>query len=163
MRSSVVVVVGVVLALWMAAGRWLFGIGGSLTWWYLPTIGLVFIWLQVWQARRLRVTASRGRRTSRSTIVTLILAWVCAIGFGLTVPDRVGDDLVSILSLAGGSAFSAEMSLALCNPFGILAFTLAIASLAFAYADARDPKPEEDEHLDEHPDGGTAMMAHPLA
>lgn len=163
MRSPVVVVVGVVLALWMAVGRWAYGIGGSLTWWYLPTIGLVFIWLQVWQARRLRVTASRGRRTSRSTIVTLILAWICAIGFGLTAPDRVGDELVSILSLAAGSDFSAEMSLALCNPLGILTFTLAIASLAFTYSDARDPKPEEDEHLDEHPDAGTGMVAHPLA
>lgn len=162
MRSPVVVIVGVVLALWMAVGRWPFGIGGSLTWWYLPTIGLVFIWLQMWQARRLRVTASRGRRTSRSTIVSLILAWLCAIGFGLTVPDRVGDDLVSILSLAAGSSLSVEMSLALCNPLGILAFALAIASLAFTYADARDPKPEEDEYLDERPGSG-GMVAHPLA
>ena len=149
MRSPIVVVIGGVLALWMAAGRWLFGIGGDLTWWYLPTIGLVFMGLQVWQARRLGVTASRGRRTSRSTIVSLILAWLCAVGFGLTVPDRVGDDLVSILSLATGSDFSVEMSIALCNPLGILAFALAIASLAFTYADAREPKPEEDDLIAE--------------
>ncbi|SDQ17290.1 hypothetical protein [Leucobacter chromiiresistens] len=145
MRSPIVVVVGVVLALWMSVGRWPFGIGGSLTWWYVPTIGFVFAGLQLWLAHRLRVTAARGRRTSRSTIVSLILAWLSAVGFGLTVPDRVGDDLVSVLSLASGSDFSVEMSLALCNPLGILAFALAIAALAFAYADARDPKPEEDE------------------
>ena len=162
MRSRVVAIVGVVLALWMAVGRWPFGIGGSLTWWYLPTIGLVFAWLQIWQSRRLAVTTARGRRAGRSTIVTLILAWLCAIGFGLTVPDRVGDDLVSILSLAAGSSFSSEMSLALCNPLGILAFAFAIASLCFTYADARDPKPEEDEYLDEHPEAG-GMAPHPLA
>lgn len=156
--SRIVAIVGVVLALWMSVGRWPFGIGGSLTWWYLPTIGLLFAWLQIWLARRLRVTRDRGRRTSRSTIVTLILAWLCAIAFGLTVPDFTADGLVSILGLVSGSAFSVEMSIALCNPFGIVAFALAIASLGFAYADARDPKPEEDEHP-----GETEMAPHPLA
>ncbi|MFV0432707.1 MAG: hypothetical protein ACK5LO_01805 [Leucobacter sp.] len=158
MNSRLVTIVGVVLALWMSVGRWAFGIGGSLTWWYLPTIGLVYAALQIWLARRLRATRDRNRRTSRSTIVSLILSWVCAVGFGLTVPDLVDGGLVSILSLASGSAFSAEMSIALCNPLGILAFTLAIAALGFAFADARDPKPEEDE-----PDGPTEMAPHPLA
>ncbi|WP_336660407.1 hypothetical protein [Leucobacter sp. USHLN153] len=161
MGSRVVAIIGVVLALWMAVGRWPFGIGGSLTWWYVPTIGLLFAVLHLWLARRLRVTARKGRRTSRSTIVSLILAWLCAIGFGLTVPDRVGDDLISILSLAAGSSFSAEMSLALCNPFGILAFALLIAAIAFSFADARDPKPEEDEYLDDA--GPSAPLPHPLA
>lgn len=156
--SRIVAIVGVVLALWMAAGRWLFGIGGSLTWWYVPTIGVVFVGLQLWLARRLRVTRDRGRRTSRSTVVTLALAWLSALGFGLTVPDLTPDGLVSILSLASGSAFSAEMSIALCNPLGILAFACAIAALGFAYADARDPKPEEDEYADE-----AGMAPHPLA
>ncbi|EYT55477.1 hypothetical protein H490_0105330 [Leucobacter sp. UCD-THU] len=155
--NRVFAVVGVVLALWMCVGRWLFGIGGPLTWWYLPTIGLVFIALQLWMARRVRITRDRGRRTSRSTVVSLALSWACAIGFGLTVPDLVDDRLVSVLSLAAGSAFSGEMSIALCNPLGILAFALLIASIVFAYADARDPKPEEDEHPGE---GG--MVPHPL-
>lgn len=155
--NRVFAVVGAVLALWMCAGRWLFGIGGPLTWWYVPTIGLVFIALQLWMARRVRITRDRGRRTSRSTVVSLALSWACAIGFGLTVPDLVDDRLVSVLSLAAGSAFSGEMSIALCNPLGILAFALLIASIVFAYADARDPKPEEDEHPGE---GG--MVPHPL-
>lgn len=155
--SRVVAVVGGVLALWMAAGRWMFGIGGSLTWWYLPTIGLLFIALNLWLSRRLSITRHHGRRTSRSTIVSLALSWACAIGFGLTVPDLSGGDLVSVLSLAAGSSFSSEMSIALCNPLGILAFALLVASVAFAYGDARDPKPEEDEEPGE---GG--MVPHPL-
>ncbi|WP_427870419.1 hypothetical protein [Leucobacter luti] len=158
MNGRIVAIIGVVLALWMSVGRWAFGIGGSLTWWYLPTIGLGFAALQVWLGSRLRITRARGKRTGRSTVVSLILSWVCALGFGLTVPDRVGDSLVSILSLWSGSAFSAEMSIALCNPLGIIAFALAVAAVAFAYHDARDPKPEEDEDLDE----GT-MVPHPLA
>ncbi|WP_337249151.1 hypothetical protein [Leucobacter chromiireducens] len=156
MNSRVVGVVGVVLALWMALGRWPFGIGGSLSWWYVPTIGLIFAGLQLWLARRIAITRERGKRTGRSTIVTLILTWVCAIGFGFTVPDLANGELESILSLASGSAFSAEMSIALCNPLGIIAFVLATASIMFAYSDARDPKPEEDEGLE-----GT-MVPHPL-
>lgn len=162
-QSRGIAIVGVMLALWMAVGRWPFGIGGSLTWWYLPTIGLVFAWLQIWLARRIQLTASRGRRTSRSTIVSLVLAWISAVGFGLTVPDRVGDELISILSLAAGSSFSSEMSLALCNPLGILAFALAIAAVGFSYADARDPKPEEDEFGDEAGGEHGGMAPHPLA
>jgi len=157
--SRIVAIVGVVLALWMTLGRWPFGIGGSLTWWYLP-IGIVFAALQLWIAVRIARTRSRGRRTGRATVVALILGWVCAIGFGFTVPDRTGAGLESILSLAAGSAFSSEMSIALCNPFGILAFALSVASLAFAFADARDPKPEEDEW--DEPDAGGAVP-HPLA
>ncbi|MCW2288924.1 hypothetical protein EDF60_0143 [Leucobacter luti] len=157
MNSRVVGIVGVALALWMALGRWPFGIGGSLSWWYVPTIGLIFAALQLWLAHRIAVTHGRGKRTGRSTVVALILAWVCALGFGLTVPDLAGGELASILSLISGSAFSAEMSIALCNPLGIIAFALAIAAIAFAYADARDPKPEEDEELDEVP-----MAPHPL-
>lgn len=145
-----------VLALWMALGRWPFGIGGSLSWWYVPSIGLIFAALQLWLARRMTVTRERGKRTGRSTIVALILAWVCALGFGLTVPDLANGKLESILSLASGSAFSTEMSIALCNPLGIIAFALAITALAFSYADSRDPKPEVDEELE-----GT-MVAHPL-
>lgn len=163
MNSRIVAIVGAVLALWMAAGRWAFGIGGELTWWYLPTIGLVFAALQLWLARRLRITRGRGRRTSRSTIVTLVLAWACAIGFGFTVPDAHGGELVSILSLAAGAGFPAEMSFALCNPLGIVAFALAIASLVFAHADARDPRPEEDEDEEYDKPGEGGMAPHPLA
>ncbi|QIM17253.1 hypothetical protein G7067_01210 [Leucobacter insecticola] len=142
----------------MTASHWLFGIGGPLTWWYVPTIGVTFAAVHIWLARRIGITHKRERRTGRSTIVTLSLSWASAIGFGLTVPNSVNGDLVSILSLASGTSFSAEMSIALCNPLGIVAFTLAGASLVFAYADARDPKPEEDEDFDETP-----LVPHPLA
>ena len=158
MNSRIVAIIGPVLALWMAAGHWLFGIGGPLTWWYLPTIGVGFAALLLWLPRRLHITRDRGKRTSRSTIVSLILSWACALGFGLTVPNSVGGELVSILSLASGSSFSAEMSIALCNPLGIIAFALAVVSIAFAFADTRDPKPEEDEDF-----GETQMAPHPLA
>lgn len=171
MNGRVVGVIGVVLALWMALGRWAFGIGGSLTLWYLPTIALTYSALQLWLGHRLRVTRDRGRRIGRATVVSLVLSWACALGFGLTVPDLASGGLASIMGLWTGSALSTEMSIALCNPLGIIAFATAIAALAFSYADARDPRPEEDEYGDEpgtghsraDETGGTGMAPHPLA
>lgn len=157
MRNRWIGLVGLLLALWMGAGRWLFGIGGELSWWYVPLITVGYALLQLWLVRRLRITRERGRRTSRSTIVSLVLSWLCALGFGFTVPDIVGGELVSILSHLGGAEWL-EMSIGICNPLGIIAFACAVAAVAFAAADARDPRPEEDE--DE--DGEPRMLRHPL-
>ncbi|MBP1326873.1 hypothetical protein JOF28_002105 [Leucobacter exalbidus] len=151
-------IMGVLMAAWMTLGRWAFGLGGELTWWYLPTIGLGYIAVSYWLARRIAVTRARGRRIGRATVVTQILSWACAIGFGFTVPDLVAGQLQSILSHAAGSAFLAEMSIALCNPLGIVSFGFLGAAIAFAYADARDPKPEVEEYA-----GEGEMMRHPLA
>lgn len=128
----------------MGAGRWVFGIGGELTWWYVPLIAVPFAALQVWAARRLQIAAHRGRRIGRAPFVALMLSWACAVAFGFTVPDLVGGELVSIVSHLAGPE-SLGMSIALCNPFGILAFATAIAAVAFAAAAGREPRPEEDE------------------
>ncbi|GAA1321559.1 hypothetical protein ACFSWE_12620 [Leucobacter albus] len=163
MKSVFVTVMGLVLAVWMSAGRWFFGIGGSLTWWYVPAIGLTYAVLLLWVGHRMAVTEQRGRRTGRAVWVALILSWVCAVGFGFTVPDNVGGELDSIISHASGSQFSAEMSIALCNPLGILAFSLAFVALGFAIANGREPRPEEDELLDAAEAAAELrMVEHPL-
>lgn len=155
-----VAAIGIVMAIWMTLGRWAFGLGGSFTWWYVPAIGATFVWLQLWAARRIRLARERGRRTSRRTVVCLILAWLSAVAFGLTVPDRVDGELVTLLSEMAGPGWL-EMAIALCNPFGIIAFALTIAAIAFAAADGRDPKPEEDEIYTANGDA-PRMVAHPL-
>lgn len=159
-KSVFVAVMGLLLGAWMSAGRWLFGLGGDLTWWYVPAIGLTYAVLLLWVGHRLAVTARRGRRSGRAVWVALALSWVSAIGFGLTVPDNVNGELVSILSSASGSQFSAEMSIALCNPLGILAFTIGFFALGFAIAAGREPRPEEDELPGD--DGNAGMVPHPL-
>ncbi len=161
-KNVFVAVMGLVLAVWMSAGRWFFGIGGSLTWWYVPAIGLTYAVLLLWVGHRMAVTERRGKRIGRSVWVTLALSWVCAIGFGFTVPDNVGGELISIISHAAGSQFSAEMSIALCNPLGIIAFALAFFALGIAIANGKDPKPEEDEFFDDEHAGQTRMVEHPL-
>lgn len=161
MKSTIVMVIGVVMAAWMSAGRWLFDLGGSLTVWFVPAIGLTYALIMLWLAQRITITRRRGRRTGRAVYVSLILSWACAIGFGFTVPDRVNGELVSILSSVSGSDFSVDMSIALCNPLGIIAFTLAFIAVGFAIANGRDPRPEEDELFDDDStDGG--MVPHPL-
>lgn len=154
LRNLILGVIGCVLGLWMGAGRWLFGIGGELAIWYLPLIGVPFALLQLWTVRRIRIATDRGRRVGRAPYVSLALSWACAIGFGLTVPDLSGGELVTILSLFGGD-FWLGMSIALCNPLGIIAFATTIAALGFAAAAGREPRPEEDE--DE-----PGMVPHPL-
>lgn len=155
--SRVVMIVGLIMALWMSAGRWLFGTGGSLTWWYVPSIGLVYALCTYWLVHRMNIVRAKGHRFSRATFVTLAGSWVCAIGFGFMVPDYAGGQLHSIISYYAGSAFSTEMTIALCNPAGIIAFALLGASIVFAYADAREKIAPEDEVYE----GEGQMSPHP--
>lgn len=142
----------------MGAGRWAFGIGGELTWWYVPLITIPYAILQLATLRSMRIAEDRGRSLGRAVYSATVISWLCALGFGLTVPDRVGDELVSILSLFAGEHWSA-MSIALCNPFGIIAFATMIAALVFAIVAGRDPRPSEDELIG---DGEITMVEHPL-
>ncbi len=145
----------------MGAGRLVFGIGGELTWWYLPLITIPFAILQLATLRRMRIAEDRGRSIGRPVYLSTAVAWVCAIGFGLTVPDVVGGELVSVLSHFAGEQW-AGMSIALCNPFGIIAFAGIAAALIFAIAAGRDPRPSEDELLDSAGIDGPTMVEHPL-
>lgn len=161
-RNQLLGVVGIALAAWMGAGRWAFGIGGDLTWWYVPLIALPFAILQLVTLRRMRIAEDRGRAVNRSVYVAMAIAWACAIGFGFTVPDSVDGELVSIFSLLAGES-QLSMSIALCNPFGIIAFAAMIASLVFAIAAGRDPRPSEDELLDAAEEAESGMVQHPLS
>lgn len=158
MLSRTIVPVSIVLALWMSAGRWLFGIGGSLTWWYLPSIGLAYVAAHVWVANRVALTQRRGFKRSRGVIVGLIVSWANAIAFGITVPDRHGDGLETIISHLLGEGWR-EMAIALCNPFGILSFVFIGVAVGFAIHDSRGPRPDEDDH---EVDSTGHMAPHPL-
>lgn len=142
----------------MGAGRWVFGLGGELTWWYIPLIAVPFVLLQFATLWRMRVAEDRGRAPGRSVYVATAIAWLCALGFGITAPDLVNGEWVTILSHFAGDTWTG-MSIALCNPFGIIAFAGIIAALIFAIAAGRDPRPSEDELIG---DGEIAMVDHPL-
>ena len=68
--GAVVATSGVFLAAWVAAGRSLFGVGGSLTVTYALTIGIVLALLHLFIGRGILRTARRGYRTRSATIGT---------------------------------------------------------------------------------------------
>ncbi|MGK0721908.1 hypothetical protein [Leucobacter sp. W1478] len=154
-RNQVIGGVGILLALWMGLGRWMFGLGGELTWWYFPLITLPYVWLQLWTVRRMRIAVDRGLRVGRAPYIALALSWVSALGFGITVPDVVGGELVSIAGHFWGPLAN-ELAIAFCNPLGIVAFSTMIIALGYAAAAGREPRPEEDEFEE----GG--MVPHPF-
>ena len=135
------------MALWMGAGRSLFGIGGELTGWYLMLIAAPYVLLHLLATFRFSVAERRGRPLKRAALGTIWLSWACAIGFGFTVPDLIDGEFVTIVGKFGGPV-AQEMAIALCNPFGIMAFALIIASIAFAIASGMPPRPDEDAILD---------------
>ena len=147
MRNLTINLIGCVLALWMSAGRWLFGLGGDLTEWYLALIAAPYVLLHLLATHRLTVAERRGRPIRRAAFGALWLSWLCAIGFGFTVPDSANGELMSIAGKFGG-AVANDLAIALCNPLGIIAFALLIASLAFAIASGRPPRLDEDAILD---------------
>lgn len=158
MRPSIIFLIGFVIALWMSAGRWLFGIGGSLTLWYVPTFGLAYVLAHAWIANRVALTRTKGQRTSRGTIVALVASWIVAVAFGFMVPDLHNGSLTTIASHFTGSDTALEMAIAFSNFFGIVSLALAGTAVGFSISDSRDPRPVEEE-----PDGPIPMPKHPLA
>ncbi|WP_246054534.1 hypothetical protein [Klugiella xanthotipulae] len=143
--GAFVMVSGVLLAAWMTAGRALFGAGGDMVAWFAFSLGPVMATLLVVTGWCIRVTARRGFRTRRSTVVSLSITGALGLLFGLTVPDTTDEGLASLLSVWSGPD-SLEMSIGLCNPLGTITVALAVFSLVFAVGDSRGPKPiiEED-------------------
>lgn len=124
----------VLVPLWVVAGRVLFGIGGQMVLWLGISLGPALLVLLSLTGAKLAEAARGGVLLPVRAVVAPALAWLAAIAFGFTVPDFGGGagDGTSVMSLlAGPSALG--MSTALCNPCGIIAMALAIASTVFAF------------------------------
>jgi hypothetical protein len=129
----------VLVPLWVVAGRVLFGIGGQMVLWLGISLGPALLVLLLLTGIKLAEAARRGVLLPVRAVVAPVLAWLAAIAFGFTVPDFGGGagNGTSVMSLlAGPSALG--MSTALCNPFGIIAMALTIASTVFAFRAAAD-------------------------
>ncbi|MFD1214617.1 hypothetical protein ACFQ36_21550 [Arthrobacter sp. GCM10027362] len=127
----------VLVALWVAGGRVLFGVGGQLTLLLGLTLAPVLFILLLLAGVRTTATAARYRpfAASAGTSAVLAGAWLTALGFGFTVPD-FGPAGGSVMSRLLGEA-ALGVSTALCNPLGIISVGLAIAAVVMAYRDAR--------------------------
>jgi hypothetical protein len=134
----------VVLALWIVAGRFLFGIGGELTLAYL-LLGILIVILHVYIGRALTRASARGFRIRPSTRGTLIASWGCGVLLGLTIPDLTPDGLQTFLT--GSTQPWLEVAIGVANPAGILTIGFTIITLVLANQDAQGPRPHEDDLL----------------
>lgn len=142
-RGVGVLLVGLVVALWIVFGRFLFGAGGDLTVVYLA-IGVIVIVLHVFIARALARTAKRGFTVRSATRGTLIGAWGCGILLGLTLPDLTPDGLQTVIS--GTQQPALDVAIGVANPAGIIMIALTIIALVLASQDANGPRPTEDDY-----------------
>ncbi|WP_417562598.1 hypothetical protein [Microbacterium sp.] len=140
-----IVVVGLVLALWIAFGRVLFGVAGELTVVYALTIAPLLVVLHLFIAQGVLRTARRGYRSRRATFGTLYASWGCAVLLGLLIPDLTSTGLQTVLT--GGSEPALGIAIGFANPIGIIMFVFAVAALILARGDAngRADLPTEEE------------------
>lgn len=127
----------VLVALWVAGGRVLFGVSGQLTMLLALTLAPVLLVLLLLAGVRTTATAAHYRpfaASARSSAV-LACAWLASLGFGFTVPE-FGPHGGSVMSRLFGEA-ALGMSTALCNPLGISSVGLAVAAVVLAYQDSR--------------------------
>ncbi|MGM0930279.1 MAG: hypothetical protein ACQEXN_11275 [Actinomycetota bacterium] len=135
----------VLVPLWVVAGRALFGIGGQMVLWLGISLGPALLVLLLLTGIKLAEAARQGVLLPVRAVVAPALAWLAAIAFGFTVPDfggGAGDGTSVVSLLAGPSALG--MSTALCNPCGIIAMALTIASTVFAFRAAADGRKAAD-------------------
>lgn len=140
----VAAVIGIAVALWIVAGRTLVGIDGDLVRWFAYSLGPVYAILNIFVARNIILTAKRGYNLRPSAVATLIISWVCGIGFGFLVPDITEHGLVSMVSLSGGE-IAQEIGIGVANPLATVSVTLTIFALVLSGLSARGPKPPVDE------------------
>jgi len=143
-RGTAVLLIGLLLALWIVAGRFLFGIGGELTFAYL-LLGILIVILHVYIGRALTRASARGFRVRPSTRGALIASWGCGALLGLTIPDLTPDGLQTILT--GSTQPWLEVAIGVANPAGILTIGFTIIALVLANQDAQGPRPHEDDLL----------------
>lgn len=143
-RRIGVPIAGLLVALWIVFGRFLFGRGGELTLVYL-LIGVLVVILNAFIGRALARAATRGFSVRASTWATLIASWGCGLLLGATIPDITPDGLQTILS--GTEQPWLDVAIGVANPAGIIMTALAITALALANQDAHGPRPHEDDLL----------------
>lgn len=133
---------GVLVALWIAVGRFLFGVGGSLTPWYL-LLGTAVLFTQGFAARTVFLTSHHGYRSRAWTILCIAFSWLAGVLNGLTLPDITSQGMRTILN--GPNSTGLQIAIGVTNPCAILCLALAAAAIFLGYYDARGRKPKYDE------------------
>lgn len=125
------------VALWVVAGRMLFGVSGPMVAILGYSLGPALFILLLIAGVKTTANAFRSRPAGApaKTCALLLAAWLAATGFGFTVPDFGGNGGSAMSALAGEAALG--MSTALCNPLGIISVGLAITVAVTSWRDAK--------------------------
>ncbi|KQV06548.1 hypothetical protein [Leifsonia sp. Root112D2] len=137
-----VIIGGMLLAIWIGFGHALFGISGDLSLLFV-LMAAVVVTLQLFLGRAVILTARHGYRTRPRTMVIITLGWACGVLFGLTVPDVTSHGPQTILT--GSHEPALGIAIGVTNPAGIICLGLTIAALVLAHGDARGGRPRYDE------------------
>lgn len=135
---------GVAAALWITAGRSLFGAGGSLVPVFAVSFGpaLAALYLLAAYYAWREVKLQRAGVSAGLPLVTALVqltGWLLAAVFGLLVPDCVDGATVSAASALLGHDF-VGLSAGFGNTTGILTFAFAVAVLLLTLATWRKAK-----------------------
>lgn len=143
-----VILVGLIVAAWVAVGRFLFGIGGSMTPWYLLLGTAIFVG-QCFAGRAIILTARRGYHSRAWTMVIVAFSWGFGLLCGATLPDNTPLGMQTIVS--GTQPTGLGIAIGVTNPCAIVCLSLTGATIFLGYYDARGrrPKYDEDAVLDE--------------
>jgi hypothetical protein len=133
--AVLILAAGMVIALWVALGRALFGVAGELTQLYTFTLGLLIFLLHAFIAEALLRAAQHGYRARTTTLAMLFVSWACGILLGLTIPDVTPQGLQTILT--GASEPGLSIAIGVANPLGIIMLVTGIVALGLARGDAR--------------------------
>jgi cytochrome bd-type quinol oxidase subunit 2 len=161
----------VLAALWVTAGRSLFGAGGELLGIFAISLGPLM--LVVMGAASVLMHRDARRYVHRVTTpllsFTQAATWVLALFFGLLIPDRVDGRTVSAVSEIAGDHL-VGLSAGFGNTVGILTYVAAFATLIIASTEQRRSRraslgepATEDEMLDRAQyDGGPYSPQRPF-
>jgi len=138
----IVLAAGLVVALWIAFGRFLFGIGGSMTVWYV-LLAIAVLILQAFAARAIILTAKNGYRSRAWTFIIIAFSWAFGLLNGATLPDSV--DGVTRTIVSGADSTGVQFAIGVTNPAAIICLSLSGAAIFLGYYDARGRKPKYDE------------------
>lgn len=142
-------------ALWVTAGRALFGAGGSLVGIFAISVGPALLLVLLLGARWMWQDARRfagAPATTRPLALLQPVCWAIAFVFGMLCPDRHDGKTVSAASQLLGEDF-VGLSAGFGNTAGILTFVAAFAVFFVALGEARRSKKraaglsEEDEEM----------------
>lgn len=137
MPMVTVFVLALALAAWVGFGRVLFGWTGTIGMIMSLTVAPIGLVLQGTAGLAMRAAVRRGHSIRRA-VVACVLAVGSGVLFGATVPE-VTDAGVRSLMAPTGQTWAVEMTIALCNPLGIVYLATTIATVVFSRLAVRGP------------------------